>query len=79
MTYNKEAIYDEQINPLMAQIQDICRTNGIHMLASFALIDQDPNYHNQPMVCTSTTPGDTFNHPRLVQALNTIYWPHYDE
>ena len=33
----KEEIYDEQINPLMAQIINICKVNKIAMIADFAL------------------------------------------
>lgn len=73
MNYNKEAIYDEQIAPLMTQIINICESNGLQMVASFALIDEDPNFQDKPMVCTSSTIGDTFNNPALQKALACIY------
>jgi len=42
---NREAIYDEQINPLMAQIISICQTNRISMIASFHTPNaDDPNF-----------------------------------
>lgn len=31
----REKIYDEQINPLVLQIQNICRENGIPYMATF--------------------------------------------
>lgn len=34
-TWNKETVYDEQINPLMAQIIAICKEHKIPMVASF--------------------------------------------
>ena len=37
MTTQKEAIYDEQITPLMAQISAICATHKIAFVADFAL------------------------------------------
>lgn len=37
MKLNKEAIYDEEIHPLMAQIIAICQKNGIAMIANFAV------------------------------------------
>lgn len=36
MKYDLEAIYDEQISPLMAQIIDICDRHGLPMMATFA-------------------------------------------
>ena len=68
MTYDKEAVYDAQIAPLMKQILEITRQHGIQMLASFALMDQDPNYNDESMVCTSYTEGDTWNEQTLRDA-----------
>ena len=43
--YDSEAVYDEQIAPLMAQIALICRQHGIPMIASFAYAnDGTPSY-----------------------------------
>lgn len=44
--YDVEKIYDEQINPLMSKIIEICKEYDIHMIASFALNDED-------LVCTT--------------------------
>ena len=68
MTYNKEAIYDEQIAPLMAKILQITGREGIQMLASFALMDADPAHNKEPMLCTSYTEGDIWTSPELLSA-----------
>lgn len=34
---SKEQVYDNEINPLMAQIIDICRREKIALVASFAI------------------------------------------
>lgn len=39
--YDKEQVYDEKINPLMAQIIDICKENDIQMLFSCYLRADD--------------------------------------
>jgi hypothetical protein len=46
---DNEAIYDEQINPLMAQIIAICKEHGIPMLASFVYAPDS--------FCTTAIPG----------------------
>lgn len=56
---NKEKIYDEQINPLMAQVIELCQKNGIAMVASFAVPnDDDPNIR-----CTSHLADETGAYP----------------
>lgn len=35
--YDKESVYDEKISPLMTQIIEICKDEGISMLADFYL------------------------------------------
>jgi hypothetical protein len=54
---DNEAIYDEQISPLMAQILEVCKAHDIPMVASFQLtpVDEDGN---GPMLCTSAIPVD---------------------
>ena len=46
----KEKIYDEQINPLMAQIIKICTANNIAFIADFGLEDD--------LHCTSANVSD---------------------
>lgn len=46
---NKEQVYDEQINPLMAQIIAIAKEHKIDFLASFAL----PTEADADLRCTS--------------------------
>lgn len=58
-TPNKEQVYDEQINPLMAQILDICQKNGIAMIASFAI----PTPADPGLQCFSMRPDETGGNP----------------
>ena len=67
---NKEQIYDEKINPLMAQIIEICKTNGIAMLCSFAL----PTPEDADLLCTSRLPNENGKLPApLSEASAVIY------
>ena len=67
---NKEQIYDTQINPLMAQIIEICKTNGIAMLATFAL----PTPGDADLLCTSRVPDESGKLPcPLAEASAVIY------
>lgn len=53
---NKEKIYDEQVNPLMAQIIAICRANKIAFVASFHVPnEEDPDLH-----CTSAATTEEY-------------------
>lgn len=52
---NKEQIYDSQINPLMAQVIDICKANKIAMLATFDI----PNDDDPDLACTTHLPDET--------------------
>jgi len=61
---NKEQIYDNQINPLMAQIIEICKTNKIAMLATFDI----PNDEDADLACTSHTPDETGKLPDRIKA-----------
>lgn len=46
----REAVYDEHINPLMAQIINICKANGIPFVASFEL---ETDEEEGPLLCSS--------------------------
>lgn len=52
---NKEQIYDDQISPLMRQIIQICKDNGIAMMADFAI----PTDEDDGLRCTSLLPDET--------------------
>ncbi len=52
---NKEEIYDDQINPLMAQIIKICSANRIAMLATFSI----PTEEDEGLCCTTHLPDET--------------------
>lgn len=54
--YDKEAIYDERIAPLMKQIIEICKEEELPMVAQFYLKQQHPDAdeENGAMYCTTT-------------------------
>lgn len=52
---NKEEIYDSQISPLMKQIIQICKDNGIAMMADFAI----PTEEDDGLRCTTLIPDQT--------------------
>lgn len=56
---NKEQVYDAQINPLMAEIINICQRHGIAMFCTFAIpTEADPN-----LQCTTIMPDGDGKHP----------------
>lgn len=63
--YDKEKIYDEEINPLMAQIIEICKTNDIQMLSSFAL-------NNEDLACTTHLISTEFTNESIEGAARVI-------
>lgn len=67
----KEQIYDEQINPLMAQIIKICDENNIPFVFS-AQLTTDEEDEDGAMLCTSCNLPDGA-HPCLKEATSAIY------
>ncbi|MBW9102902.1 hypothetical protein [Paraburkholderia phenoliruptrix] len=67
---NKEQVYDEQINPLMAQIIEICRAHKIAFVASFSIATaEDPD-----LACSSAMLAPEFDPPkRFVEAWNVLH------
>ena len=51
---NKETVYDEQINPLMAKVIEICKQHKIALVADFRLDDED-------LHCTTALTTPEFN------------------
>jgi len=68
--YNKEKIYDEQIESLMTQIIAICETNGINMIASYYLIEETKN--SEDLYCTTFIPGEEQSQ-RLLDMLKVLF------
>lgn len=73
---NKEEIYDSQISPLMQQVIQVARGNGIAMIASFAIGHEDggPNGEDATRLTVTThlpDGGDSFDE-RFVKSANTI-------
>lgn len=69
---NKEQIYDNKISPLMQQVIEISKANGIAMIASFDIAhdDEGPNGEDCTwLVCNTLLPdGDETHNPLFVQA-----------
>lgn len=55
--WDKEAIYDAEISPLMSQIIAICNREGIPMFASFAFRKSDDTGDGRTFFCTTHLPG----------------------
>ena len=53
--WDKEAIYDEKISPLMAQIIALCNQHGIPVVARFQICDTE---ESGPGYCTTVIPGE---------------------
>ncbi|TSP14027.1 hypothetical protein [Cupriavidus campinensis] len=72
-TVNKEAIYDDLISPLMAQIIAICKEHKLAMVASFHCENPDDE-DSKDLVCTTALTADDFEPPaRFKQCLNVLY------
>ena len=69
MTPTKEQVYDEEISPLMTRIIAICQNEGIAMLASYHI----PNEEDDQLMCsTHLENGDGDFHPKLSRACAVI-------
>lgn len=55
MKYDKEAVYDEQIAPLMKQIIDICKREKLYFVSQFYLKQEreDADCENEAMYCST--------------------------
>jgi len=54
ITRTKEEVYDQEISPLMAQVMQIAKKNGIAMASFHIPSKTDPN-----LACTTALPGDS--------------------
>jgi len=52
---NKEEIYDKEISPMMKQLIEICKENGIAMCMSFAI----PTPEDDSLQCTTSIPDES--------------------
>jgi hypothetical protein len=51
---NKQTVYDEQINPLVNQLIDICKDSGIGLFLTACIpTEEDPN-----LVCVTSVPSN---------------------
>lgn len=66
---NKEQVYDEEINPLMAKILAICKEHKIAMVAQFST----PNDEDPDLLCTSALLDEEYEpHKHQLKALDVL-------
>ncbi|MCY1367298.1 hypothetical protein D9M69_542270 [compost metagenome] len=71
-TVNKEAIYDEQISPLMQKILEICKEHKLAMVASFHCDTGEEDGHD--LICTSALTEVEYDPPASFrQCVNVLY------
>ncbi len=75
--FDLEAVYDEQVFPLMAQILEICKANRMPMLATFLYKRTDTGGEDEDMeLCTSFLGSEAMDRGRcrsLVRALAVVH------
>ncbi len=65
---NKEQAYDDKINPLMAQIIEICREHNIAMVMSFAI----PTEENSGLFCSTSLSDENDEYPQHLRAMKRV-------
>ncbi len=69
---NKEEVYDDLINPLMAQVLKICVEHKIAMLLSFAI----PTPDDDGLRCTSALLSPEYDPPQdFIRAMKLVMPP----
>jgi hypothetical protein len=66
----KETVYDEQISPLVKQINALCKEHGISVMSTFILDvndDEDSDNFGHAMTCLSYLPVDGDNEEELAK------------
>jgi len=66
----KETVYDEQISPLVKQINEICKEHGISVMSSFILDehgDEESDNFGHAMTCLSYLPVEGDNEEELAK------------
>jgi len=74
--YDKEAVYDEKIAPLMKQIIEVCKTEEIPLVASFYLQSADVNDVDGDMHAKTIIPAKD-NMPEEYKKIKDILYPNY--
>lgn len=69
--YDKESIYDEKINPLMAQIIEICKEHDIKMFATFYLKESTESEND--MYCTTNLNQGDNQSEKILDLYNVAY------
>ncbi len=78
LSVNKEAIYDEHINPLIAQVIKLCKQYEINMAATFFLGFPPDHEDECPMQCSTVLSfkgTDEFERERIAVIRREIVGP----
>jgi len=70
--WDKEAIYDAEIAPLMQQVIAICQREKIPLFASFAYRDSDETGDGVTSYCTTHLPGPNGFHQKYAECLAAL-------
>lgn len=71
--FDLEAIYDEQISPLMTQIIAICKEHDLPMLATFVCAQREDD---DPLHCTTYIPREGVT--GVLRSLYRVVYEQYD-
>jgi hypothetical protein len=71
--YDLEAVYDEKINPLMAQIIDICKEHRMPLVCSFQYRVHDANTEDEGRDFCTTYSAEGRRAPELIRAQDIIF------
>ncbi len=72
--FDKAAVYDEKISPLMKQIIDICKEEGVPMLAQFYIQSADVHPNGEELYCTTTLPVDGNTPEEMKERMEIVRW-----
>lgn len=70
MTGPKERIYDEQISPLVKQINEICKRENISVLSFFVLDFSEEQ--DAPLTCLTSLPAEDEDPERVAEFRRAI-------
>lgn len=72
--FDKDSVYDNRISPLMQQIIDICKEEGIPMLAQFYIQSADVHPNGKELYCTTTIPAEDNTPEEMRERMHMVRW-----
>ena len=72
--FDKDSVYDNKISPLMKQIIDICKEEGIPMLAQFYIQSADVHPDGEELYCTTTLPAEDNTPEEMNERMHIVRW-----